>query len=633
MSYLKVGQAELAARDFHSPEAIRARRGPDYRLLPAALAVWVAVAWTVVTSGSALPALVAAAVAGLCGIGLSMVRLRARSILRHAMLAATCAAAIAASTWARLKWLSSNDTLREVRAGRSPTIAGEYAVAGTPKQAAEGAVILPVDIPQLGSVPMYISAERVYGASDTAPEVIALQPGERIILAARATFDDSPGMVPLRLMASRGVEWAEQPEPQGIWAITAWLRGGLRWAVSGLEGDIAGLIPGMVVGDVSGQSPDATHAFHVTGLSHLTAVSGSNVAIVVSVAMVLLSALGVSRQWKILGCAVSLLGFVAVVGPEPSVLRAAVMGSVGIVAVATARWADVLAALGAAIIGLLIVDPGLAVAYGFVLSVVATTGIVVGTPRLSRSMLRWWMHRSDQWWGKVPSVAEAELARLLSVTIVADVVTAPVLVHMTGMVSVTGILANLLVSACVPVVTVLGLAAAPVGGLLSVVGAPSWVAWPVLGPAVPSAWWIVKVAEGLSRVPRFVTPGGWLSSLLWAGLLALALGSFYASRQQIHVLRWAWLGAAVLLALTLRIERLPGESAWDAPENIDVSGKRVHTVPEDADALRLNGLDPRQDLVVITSCGRSHGRPTVTREGVPVVYPCRDGTELVGVQQ
>ncbi|MEL4164004.1 ComEC/Rec2 family competence protein [Corynebacterium bovis] len=132
----------------------------------------------------------------------------------------------------------------------------------------------------------------------------------------------------------------------------------------------------MVVGDVSGQSPTDRQAALATGLSHLTAVSGANVAVVTGAAMALAAVLGLRPAGRVVVAAVALAGFVVLIGPEPSVLRAAVMGVVGLIAVVSARRAHAVAAVSLAVIVLTAVDPGLAVSYGFVLSVVATVGIV-----------------------------------------------------------------------------------------------------------------------------------------------------------------------------------------------------------------------------------------------------------------
>ena len=477
---------QRADRDTHSPEAIRERRGHDFRLAPAALVMWLTVAATIITRGP-WPTAVCATLVVLLAVfrwrgALGSTKVGSEHLFtwwRTVVVALTSSVIGAGCAWVRVLILDATPALSQVFAGRSPRIVGEFTVAGTPQQLAEGGVVIPVDVPQLGTVPLFLSAERTHGAAhhfeteatssggaETGQiNALDLQPGQRISTSTTMRLDERPGLVPVTLRGERGVEWAQDPGPDGVWAWTAWLRGGLRWVVAPLPTDEAGLIPGMVVGDTSGQSPEVRDWFVSTGLSHLTAVSGANVAVVIGTVLVMLTALSVPRRWTALGCAVSLGAFVLVVGPEPSVLRATVMGSVGVVAVATVRWSDVVASLCFAVIVLLVLSPGLAVSYGFALSVIATVGIVLLAPRMSTSFLRWWTHRCHDWWARVPTVAEAQLVRLVCVSVAADAVTAPVIVLMTGTVSVTAIAANLLVAWCVPPITVLGLGLAPIGGV------------------------------------------------------------------------------------------------------------------------------------------------------------------------
>lgn len=616
----------LALRDEHSPEAIRSRRGPDLRLVPVACAVWACVATTVLLRQPW--ALV------MCAVALPVAVLLLRGgVRRSAVVSLLCAALAGAVAWGRVLLLDATSTLTALRAGRSSVISGEHVVAGTPKQLSEGRVLLFVEVPELGAVPVFISGERAQPVGEDALDVMDLQPGQKVELSATLRLTDEGSMVPVNATATRAVELAADPDPQGIWMFTHWLRAGLRYAVGPLGDGVAGLIPGMVMGDVSGQSPQARQEFLITGLSHLTAVSGANVAIVTGTTMVLLTALGLPRRWTISGAALSLVGFVAVVGPEPSVLRAAVMGAVGVVAVASSRWSDVLAALSSAVILLLLVDPGLSVEYAFVLSVVATAGIVALAPTLATSVLRWWSDYGHERWRRAPTAAEAMLVRLVCVSFAADVVTAPVIVHMTGRVSLTALVANLLVTWAVAPVTVLGLAAAPFGALASAINVPAVVPAAIVLPAAPCAGWILFVAHQLSAVPMLRTPGGTAWALVWVAVVATGILSVYRHRQW-RTLRWVWLLLAVILGTGVEVQAGgvgEGERGWDAPHRIDATGLRVAVVSDDEEAERVaHATGPPPQLIVVDSCGRSHGRPSVTREGIAVVYPCRDGTQVRG---
>src|ERR1044072_3646665 len=128
------------------------------------------------------------------------------------------------------------------------------------------------------------------------------------------------------------------------------LRAGLRDATGVLDPEPAGLLPGLVVGDTDRLSRQVESEFKTAGMSHLLAVSGSNLAIVCVAVLLLLRAFRVGPRGSAAGAMVALVGFVVLAGPEPSVLRAGVMGAVGLLALAIGRERAALRALGTAVI-------------------------------------------------------------------------------------------------------------------------------------------------------------------------------------------------------------------------------------------------------------------------------------------
>ncbi|MEV4767414.1 ComEC/Rec2 family competence protein, partial [Micromonospora chokoriensis] len=159
------------------------------------------------------------------------------------------------------------------------------------------------------------------------------------------------------------------------------LRAGLQRACAPLPDDPGGLLPGLVVGDTSRLPPAVEADFQATGMTHLNAVSGSNVAIVVG-AVLLLARWSRAGPWLAVGlCGVALVGFVILVRPSPSVVRAATMGAIGLAALAAGRSRAALPALAAAVTVLVLVDPELAGDPGFALSVLATGGLLLLAPR------------------------------------------------------------------------------------------------------------------------------------------------------------------------------------------------------------------------------------------------------------
>ncbi|HIW95903.1 MAG TPA: ComEC/Rec2 family competence protein, partial [Candidatus Corynebacterium gallistercoris] len=308
---------------------------------------------------------------------------------------------------------------------------------------------------------------------------------------------------------------------------------------------------GTVVGDVSMQTPASREDFIATGLSHLTAVSGANVAIVTGAAVAACLTLGFHRRWALTAAAVALAGYVALVGPEPSVLRAGVMGTVGLVAMLTAHWSDILAALSAAVIVLSLLMPGQVVTYAFCLSVIATLGIVVLSPWIAKKVLRGWKQVCECHWDRFPTQAEAILVRMVCVAIAADIVTLPIIVHMTGKISIVAVVANVAVAWAVPIVTLTGLLAAPLCALATHTVLPDWFGRLTLAPAAPPANWIVWVADHLARIPMILTPGGWPWTLLLLANLALSIATIRWWRSW-RFWRWSWLFLGLIWAFAWR---------------------------------------------------------------------------------
>jgi len=278
------------------------------------------------------------------------------------------------------------------------------------------------------------------------------------------------------------------------------MRAALRTACQVLPEEQAGLVPGLVVGDTSGLSERVDREFTDAGLTHLMAVSGSNVAIVCGAVLLLLRLVRAGPVLSAALAGVALAGFVVLTGGEPSVLRAGVMGAIALLALALGRERSVVPALAAAVCVLVAWDPAMAVNFGFALSVIATAGLVLLAPRWAELLQR----------RGVPS----GLAEGLAVPVAAFVVTAPVIAGMAGQVSVVSVAANVLAAPVVAPATVFGV-------LATVVAGP----WPAGGELIvrlagPEAGWLILVARRAAEVPGAVVswPGGW-----WGGFLALVV--------------------------------------------------------------------------------------------------------------
>ncbi|MCC9174570.1 ComEC/Rec2 family competence protein [Arthrobacter sp. zg-Y179] len=302
--------------------------------------------------------------------------------------------------------------------------------------------------------------------------------------------------------------------PAGGWyAATAGLRGAFIQAAKDRGADVEGLLPGMVLGDRGGLDPGLEQAMKNTGLTHLTAVSGANCSYLLAFIFLSARALRMPRVPAVLLALTGLTAFVLLVRPDPSVLRAAVMGGLGALAVLSGRGRLSAALLFLSISVLLCMDPWLCGNYAFILSVCATLGLIVLGPHLVRVLSM----RLPRW-----------LAAALAIPIAAQLFCSPVLVLLQPQLPVYSVPANLVAAPVVPAVTIAGMLAVVLVGLAPVLAAP-----PLL-LAAAGGWWVAKTARSFESVPGALVawPEGSLGVLLMSMCAgASVVGILYLSRR------------------------------------------------------------------------------------------------------
>ena len=278
-----------------------------------------------------------------------------------------------------------------------------------------------------------------------------------------------------------------------------WVRETFAHAVAAhTTGDAAALIPAMVLGDTTGQTPEFTQRFVATGLTHLSAVSGSNVALVTTAAVLLVAHR--SPRTRAMVAALALLGYVVIVGPDASVLRAVATGIVGLIVMLSATTKAPSHTLALVVIGLILYDSSLAAHYGFALSVAATGGIIAAVPPLHDLIGR----------TGLPDI----IVRALAVALAAHLVTMPIVALMSNRISVIAVAANLLAAPAVAPITILGLVAA----ILSLLpGGLETIPLAIIGPL---AHWIGLVATGGAALPGATIALPAALAPAWAALAA-----------------------------------------------------------------------------------------------------------------
>jgi competence protein ComEC len=332
-------------------------------------------------------------------------------------------------------------------------------------------------------------------------------------LQATAPEDD----VAYLLFADDPARVIAPPPPWLDWANE--LRATFRAAAAQLPGDGGALLPGLAIGDTAAVDETLDAAMKASALSHLTAVSGANCAIVIALVLLVGGRLGAPRAWRMVVAIGVLVGFVVLVTPEPSVVRAAVMAVLVLLTLLAGRPVRGLPVLALAVLVLLLFEPWLARNYGFVLSVLATGGLLLLASPLTRWMTRW---------------LPLPVAAIIAVPLAAQLACQPVIVLLSPSIPAFGVVANLLAAPAAPIATVVGLLACVT--LPTAVGeALARIAW------VPSAW-IAAVARFFAELPGAVP---WLPGVPGAVLLAVVtvLGLIGVLRSR----RWALLTSAALL--------------------------------------------------------------------------------------
>src|SRR4051794_1824755 len=262
------------------------------------------------------------------------------------------------------------------------------------------------------------------------------------------------------------------------------------------------LYTGFVLGDDRDEPPEVVDDFRASGLAHLTAVSGENVAFVLALAGPLLRRLGLVAR---AGTTVALLGWFALLTRfEPSVLRAVVMAGLATVAVARGHDAGPLRVLALAVTGLTLVDPLLVWSVSWWLSVGATLGIVA----LSRPLT-----------ARLPGPEGLRAA--VAVTVAAQIGVAPVSGVIFGGIPLVSIPANLLAAPVAGPLMVWGLAAGAVAAF-----APAPVAAVLHLPTQLGVRWIALVARVGARLPVGLLGPAACIALAGAAATALAVLSW-----------------------------------------------------------------------------------------------------------
>ncbi|HLO04068.1 MAG TPA: ComEC/Rec2 family competence protein, partial [Symbiobacteriaceae bacterium] len=400
-------------------------------------------------------------------------------------------------------------------------------------------------------------------SSETTPRF-----GERVQLTGRPQRPLGPktpgGFDQAAYLARQGIDLTLKPtkvERLGPGQLSLFRRGAVAARLrleatlrAALPARDAALLAGLLFGTRSDLPPDVKLAFQESGVVHLLAVSGGNVAMILLPFIWFLRRLGLRPRWAGAAGIPLVWFFVFLTGAGPSVMRAGLMATLVLLGDLLQRERNALNTLGAAAAILLLLEPGMLFDIGFQLSVSATLGIML----FARRIQGWLEPRAQAIWGERLGKG---LAAGLSVTFAAQLVVEPISLFHFGALAPIAPIANLIVGLFLEPLVWLGTAVALVGLVL---GPLAWLlGWPVRW----GLWLLVFLVKATAAVPGgYLEPGRLplVGVLLWYAVLTLLSAPTLRS--------WLWeRGAGLVQGLV----RSTGDSPEGSnPDRTDLDGHR-----------------------------------------------------------
>lgn len=492
----------------------------DFRMLPLAGAGWLACAlatWARPSSWLLLG-----------GVGLVVVLVVASRLTSATWLGVAVPALLVATVMVgAVAWGSITRDQAAVLALDGETVEATVRLTGTfmPGDKSAPATLLTLDGQALARGPLPV---RLIGDLGVLRQALGAEVSLQAQLARADSWDNESWL----LFVEPGPQlWQE---PGGFLLAADGLREAFSERSTAFGGDGGRLLPGLAIGDTSAVDKGLIEAMQDTSLSHLVAVSGANCAVVVAIVVAIVALCGGGVWPRMIAGVLALAGFVTLVTPEPSIVRAAIMASIVLIFLAASQPVRGIPVLGTTVLLLLAWNPWLSTDFAFALSVVATGGILIAVAPLTRVLSK---------------VLHPAVALVLALPIAAQVACQPLLILLNPVIPVWGVLANAVAAPLAPVATILGMVACLLGplapGLADAVTAVAWV---------PSSFIAglgrVLAGTGVATIPW---PSGWWGALA-IGVIGYGGLAWFLVRHGEHRVRAGVLGtlaSATLIAIVL----------------------------------------------------------------------------------
>jgi len=317
----------------------------------------------------------------------------------------------------------------------------------------------------------------------------------------------------------------------------------------------ASLLAGILLG-IESDIPDAVEAaFQETGTTHIIAISGFNISILAGLFIVFTGRI-FSRRWAPLAAAVGITAYTLLVGAQPPVVRAAIMGGLALFGQHIGRRQSGVNTLGFTAAVMALFNPLIPWDAGFQLSFAATLGLVLYADPLQE----WFTKQAQRLFSEETAGRIAgPVSEYLLFTLAAQVTTLPIIAYHFERVSLSSMLANPLILPPQPLVMILGGIAVLVGLVLPPVGqALAYLSWPLLA-------YTIRMVELLARIPFGSFALGSVSLLVVIGFYIVLFGATAAKKRVPGV--QPWLKPGLVMMATLLAATVVWQSVLVSPDS------------------------------------------------------------------
>ncbi|NPV85391.1 MAG: DUF4131 domain-containing protein [Anaerolineae bacterium] len=379
--------------------------------------------------------------------------------------------------------------------------------------------------------------------------------GDVVALKGKLTVPDGSGEVSLQQHDMRQGVYSQMFFPRarlvargkGFLPLSAiyWLRQKAYRAIrQALPMPESALLAGILLGIDDDLPETLVNAFRDTGTAHIYAISGFNIALIAAL-FSLFTARLVTNRWLALAIASGgVLFYALLVGAQPSVVRAAIMGVIGLLGHHLGRQQHGITALAFSAALMCMVHPHVLWGVSFQLSFAATAGLILYASRMQQALVMW----LQQWFSNQTAYRlAAPIGEYVFCTLAAQLTTLPVLVFHFQRLSLTLLLANLLILPPQPLIMSLG-------GISTILGlAAPWLGRVSFSLVYPVLLYCTRVIEWLAQIPHDTLAVGtvsvWGVALFYTLLIVLTVRVSVVSGLRRYLTGWVWLTLLFLLSV------------------------------------------------------------------------------------